>query len=301
MNTISQSQTPLLLTYNKSASNAAPATQAAPVETDKVEVSKKKEIDEHNFSWGDLGKGLVGAAIGGVIDGVTMTAATVPLAGKAIKNGYKALWNTPMLGKTLKWTIAPLVAIAGVASIPLSLIGGIGYGLVSGFTKAAEESPLAVPGKAIADTKEYYKHVGKYVTEGLQALGSAELPAGETPYNINIPEGLRGAATGLVTGTMDAVAGAGLGIWYGPQLGWEAAKELGKSDTVLPLKVGGEALLLPVTGLGIVAAPIVGGVYGLGKGVHDGYKEGFVAGIKNAAHDIAEAQQKLHKAAKDGF
>lgn len=263
--------------------------------TDRAEVGNTKSFDEHGFSWSDLGKGLTGAALGGVVSGVSLPLATVPLAAQTVKEGYQALWDTPLLGRTLKITVAPLVAIAGVAAIPLAVIGGVGYGLFSGFMNGVEKGPLQVPASSIEVTKEYYNNGDKFITEGMQAIANAELPTGQEPYDIRIGQGLRGAATGIVTGAMDTVAGAGLAAWYGPQVGWTVAKELAKSDATLPLKVGGEALLLPATALGVVAAPIVTGVYGLGKGVKDGYSEGFSQGISNSVSDISRAQKELQK------
>ena len=280
-------------------------TAAAPevaVQQDKVEVRRHKELDEKNFSWLDLGKGLAGAVVGAAVDGVAMTACSVPLAAKAIVNAEKALYKTELLGRTLKCVLAPVVALAGVASIPLVAIGSIGYGLFSGFVKGAEENPLAVVGKGLEDTGTFNKTVGKYVNEGLQELAEVPLPEGQKKYDINVVEGVVGLASGVMTGVADGVSGLALSAVYGPKMVIQAEKELlFKSDAALPLKVGGAILLPFAYPLGVAAATIGGTVYGAGKGVKDGYTDGMGAALGNCGKDVKEAASHLHKWSKEGF
>lgn len=278
----------------------AAAPQVA-VQEDKVEVRRHKDLDEKNFSWLDLGKGLAGAVVGAAVDGVAMTACSVPLAAKAIVNAEKALYKTELLGRTLKCVLAPVVALAGVASIPLVAVGSIGYGLFSGFVKGAEENPLAVVGKGVEDTKTFNKTVGKYVTEGLQELAEVPLPEGKEKYDIKIIEGVVGLASGTVTGVADGVSGLALSAAYGPKMVYQAEKELWKSDAALPLKVGGAVLLPLAYPLGVAAATIGGTVYGAGKGVKDGYTDGMGAALGNCGKDVKEAASHLHKWSKEGF
>lgn len=265
------------------------AASTEPVVTDKVEVSRPHHDD---FSWGDLGKGMVGATIGAVVDGVAMTAAAVPLTIEGTVDALKALKNTELLGTNLKLTLVPAVALAGIAALPVAAIGSVGYGLYSGFMTGVEDGPAAVVSKGLEDTKEFYQKVGKTLSEDLQEAAMVPLPDGQEPYDIKVFEGVRGLATGVIDGT----AAAGLGVYYAPQFAVEVGKALWNSHTSLPLQVGGTALLAPAVPLVSSLGTIGGLVYGAGKGIHDGYKEGFVAGVSNALHDVSQAQQGLSKA-----
>jgi hypothetical protein len=298
---VNQVSTPVVAQFKAPAQTQASANPEVAVQQDKVEVRRHKELDEKNFSWLDLGKGLAGSVVGAAVDGVAMTASSVPLAAKAIVNAEKALYKTEMLGLTLKCVLAPVVALAGVAAIPLVAVGSIGYGLFSGFVKGAEENPLAVVGKGLEDTQTFNKTVGKYVTEGLQELAEVPLPQGQKKYDINVVEGAVGLVSGTLTGLADGASGALLTAAYGPKMVIQAETHLLKSDAAIPLKVGGAVLLPLAYPLGVVAAAIGGTVYGAGKGVKDGYTDGFGSALANCGKDVKEAASHLHKWSKEGF
>lgn len=99
-----------------------------------VEIQSKK-IDEHDFSWLDLGKGVTGSVIAGGMEGVGGLVAGAVHSPRITYEAIKGTWKSKMLGPILKTTITPVILAAGLATPALTALAGLGYGMFEGFVK----------------------------------------------------------------------------------------------------------------------------------------------------------------------
>lgn len=275
------------------ASNPPVASEvvAAP-DVDRVE---RKEIDDKNFSWLDLGKGITGSVIGGAIEGTGAALAGVLKSPRITYEAVKGTWKSKMLGPVLKATLTPVIIAAGVVAPVFAAIGGLGYGMFEGFKEGAERNPLAAGSKAIETTKKMHGKFTGEIVDGIRDLATKEPKSPDEVYEIKVIEAGKGLAASATSAVID---GAGIGLstaLHTPQAYLKVSKELWKSDSALPLKVGGQFL---ATAGAVLAAPLgfVGGtLYGLGKGAYNGYQQGFLGATEAAFHDVKEYNSAVHK------
>lgn len=281
----------------------APQAQGQPEEPqnnpDNFEKDNRKELDEKNFSWGDLAKGVAGAAIGGVIEGVGIGASSLVRGPQVAAHTLKAVWKSKMLGPVLKSTLTPVIIAAGLASPVFATIGGLGYGMFEGFKEGAEKNPLAAASAGVNTIKQFHGELAGKAVEYVKEAAQHEPESPDEVYEIKVLE----AGKGLVgsAGTA-AVVGGGAAVSTAINLipGYvKASSEIWKSDVALPLKVGGQIL---ATGAAVLAVPFAaaGGVlYGLGTGAYNGYKEGVVDAVVKGAKDVGEYHKAVHNAIWD--
>lgn len=253
----------------------------------------KGGFDEKDFSWLDLGKGIVGSVAGGAIVGTGATVAGVIKAPRITFEAVRGLWKSKMLGPILKSTLTPVVIAAGVTAPVFVAIGGLGYGMFDGFVEGSSKNPWAAVTKSVDTCKQMHGKVTKQVVEGIRDMAAKEPNSPEEVYEIKVIEAGQGLLSSVASAAIDGV-GVGASVLVNtPKAYFNLSKSLWKSEAALPLKVGGQ--FLATAGL-VLAAPlgVVGGVlYGLGKGAYNGYTEGVLGGVKAAGHDVAE----FHKAA----
>ena len=280
------------------APQAAPAAaeSESAVVADQVEVkSDRKEIDEKEFSWLDLGKGIVGSVIAGAIEGVAGAAAGVVKSPRITLEAVRGVWTSKMLGPVLKATLTPVILTAGLVAPVFTAIGGLGYGMFEGFVEGAEKNPLAAGSKAIETTKKMHGTVTKELVSGIRELASKEPNSPDDVYEIKVIEGVKGLASSATSAVIDGVGIGASTLVNTPRAYVKVSQELWQSDTALPLKVGGQFL---ATAAAVVATPlgVVGGaLYGLGKGAFNGYQQGFIEANVSAAKDVA----KFHDAVSE--
>lgn len=256
-----------------------------------------KELDEHNFSWIDLGKGVVGGVVGGAIEGVGIGASSLVRSPQVAYHSLKALWKSKMLGPVLKTTLTPVVVAAGIGAPVFAALGGTLYGMFEGFKEGAEKNPLAVPAAAGKTIKYFHQDLAGKAVEAVTELSQQEPRTPEEVYEIKVIE----AGKGLVGGVAGAaVAGVGVGastLVNVPGAYVKASSEIWKSDAALPLKVGGQLLATGAAVLAVPLATVGGALYGLGTGAYHGYSEGIGSSVVDSAKDV----KKYHDAVCDAI
>lgn len=277
--------------------NRLPAFSSAPrLSAQKKDNNQPKELDEKNFSWLDLGKGVTGSLIGGVVEGVGIGASSLVRSPQVAFHAVKGLWKSKMLGPVLKATLTPVVITAGLAAPVFAALGGTLFGMFEGFKEGAEKNPLAVPGAALKTVGEFHNKWAGQAVEGVQNLANQEPQSSDQVYEIRLIE----AGKGLIAGAAGAaVTGAGVAastVVHLPRAYVRGNQEIWKSDAALPLKVGGTLL---ATGAAVVAVPFAavgGALWGLGSGAYHGYKEGLLPAIGDAAKDVKTYHQGVSEA-----
>lgn len=246
----------------------------------------RKEINEKDFSWVDLGKGVVGGVVGGAIEGVGIGASSLVRSPQVAFHTLKGLWKSKMLGPVLKTTLTPVVIAAGVGAPVLAALGGTLYGMFEGFKEGAEKNPLAVPAAAAKTVKTFHNDLAGKAVEAVTELSQQEPDSPEQVYEIKLIE----AGKGLVGGVAGAaVAGLGVGastLVNVPGGYVKASSEIWKSDAALPLKVGGQLLATGAAVLAVPLAAVGGALYGLGTGAYHGYSAGILPAVGDAAKDV---------------
>ncbi|MBS2037371.1 hypothetical protein JST97_20450 [bacterium] len=257
------------------------------------EPKKGGDFNEKDFSWLDLGKGLVGSVAGGAIVGTGAAVAGTLKAPRIAFEAVRGLWKSKMLGPVLKATLTPVVIAAGVVAPVFVAIGGLGYGMFDGFVEGSSKNPWAAVTKSVDTCKQMHGKVTKQIVEGIRDMASKEPNSPEEIYEIKVVEAGQGLVSSVASAAIDGVGVGGSVLLNTPKAYFNVSKALWKSEAALPLKVGGQ--FLATAGL-VLAAPlgVVGGaLYGLGKGAYNGYTEGVLGGVKAAGQDVAE----FHKAA----
>jgi len=294
--------TPVLTLTQKAPPAAAPApAAAAPVATDNVSISSRHPIDEKNFSWSDLGKGLAGSVVGGAVDGVLMTGTAYKHLPSAAVASFKGLYETPQIGPWLKGTLTPVLVAATVAAVALTPLVAVGYGIYSGFVHGAEENPSGAAKEAVKDAGKFSEYAKADLSGAISSFAETPLPAGKKAFDITPLD----AGKALISGTAGAVIdGVGIGastIAHIPNGLVEAVKELHKGNAALPLKVGAGALIVPAIPLTAGLGVIGGAAAGFGLGVRDGYTKGIEASVKQSFETVKEFNNFAKETTKAPF
>ena len=272
------------------------AKQQAPA-PEETQYSDSNDFPEDEFSWGDLGKGIVGSVVGGAVVGVGGAVTGLIKTPRITYEAVKGVWKSEMLGLVLKATVTPVVLVAGLAAPVLTAIGATGYGLFQGFGEGAAKNPLAAAKKGVETVKEMNGKVTEAVVEGIREAATEKPESADDVYEIKVVEGVKGLAT---SATSAVVGGVGIGAATALHLpgGYvRATSEIWQSEAPAPLKVGGQLL---ATAAGVLAVPLGvagGAIYGLGMGAYKGYTEGFVEGNKETLEGIG----KFHDMAKEAI
>jgi len=241
----------------------------------------RQRVDHNNFTWLNLGKGLVGCVVGGVIEGLGICASTVWRTPRMAGHTFKALWKTQTFGPVLRTTLMPAVLLSGLCAPVVALFGGLIHGMVVGFKEGANQ-PSTVPSIMLQNIQKFHN---EQVDEAIQELHEWSMQKPERVYEIRVIEAVKGLMTGLVGGTLTGLgvclstAVNLLGIYF---QGLQMIFGMG----VLPLVVGAlilwTAIILPVA----VMVVIVGALGGLGIGAYRGYTKGILSAISGTFEDI---------------
>lgn len=254
-----------------------------------------REFDEHNFSWLDLGKGVAGSVVAGSIEGVGGVLAGTLKTPRITYEALKGTWKSKMLGPILKSTVTPVILAAGLAAPVLTGLAGMGFGLFEGFVKGAEENPWAAGKQAVETCKRMHGRFTQQIVDGIREAATKEPATPEDVYEINLVEAGKGLLGAAVTGTLDGAGAAGVIGWNLPGLYVRASQEIWKSDSAVPLKVGGQFLATAAAGLAVPLGAVAGTLYGMGKGAYDGYQHGVVTSAQNAVKDLGEFNDLLQR------
>ena len=251
--------------------------------------------DEGSVTWGDVGKGLVGAVATAAIEGVGNTVSSIPQSIELALETEVALVKNKTIGPWLKAGVGILTAAAAVPlAVAATAIGSVGYGMFRGFSEGVETGVGAAIKAGVEDVKGFNTEIAGGIREGIRDFGNEELDEGEEPFDVSPVR----AGAGLLAGAVTTFQGAG-------QMGFTtlknipgafrvANKAIAESDASTPLKVAGHVLSVPAA---ILAAPlgVVGGaIAGLGFGVYEGYREGISDGIKGV-NDLNDSYSKAAK------
>ena len=259
-----------------------------------------KDLDPENFTWGDAGRGLLGAVSSAVIYGVGITADTLVRAPQALYHAEKGLIQTPLLGPVLKFTLAPLLLCGAIAAPVVAVLGGTGYGLYKGFVDAAEKGVLESAREAVRDLKEMHaKGLSAKLIEGIKELSTKPLPEGEEPYDISLGGGLKGLAAATAGAAIDGVGVGVVTLVQAPRAFYKLNKALWQSEAALPLKTIGSILSLPATPLAVGLSVVGGALYGMGVGAKDGYTEGLGEAVSNSGQAVLDYNSAVNKALQE--
>jgi len=198
-------------------------------------------IDEHDFSWLDLGKGVAGSLIGGTIEGVGGAAAGLIKTPRITFEALRGVWTSKMLGPVLKSTLTPVVLAAGLLAPVLTTIGGLGYGMFEGFTTGAEKNPLAAASKAVETCKQMHGKVTQQVVDAIREAATQQPATPQDVYEIKVVDAGKGLLSSAATAVIDSVGAATSVAFHVPCGYWKVSKDIWKSDVALPLKVGGSS------------------------------------------------------------
>jgi hypothetical protein len=152
-----------------------------PEQPEQDKVDNRKEIDEKNFSWLDLGKGVVGSVIGGAIEGVGIGASSLVRAPQVTYETVKGVWKSNMLGPVLKTTLTPVVIAAGLAAPVFAALGGTLYGMFEGFKEGAEKNPLAAIPAGANTVKQFHTELAGKAVEFVREAAQQQP---ETPEQV---------------------------------------------------------------------------------------------------------------------
>ncbi len=255
------------------------------------------ELPEDEFSWGDLGKGIVGSVVGGAVVGVGGAVTGLLKTPRITYEAVKGVWKSEMLGPVLKATVTPVVLAAGLAAPVLTAIGATGYGLFQGFGEAARKNPLAAATKGMETVKDMNGKVSEAIVEGIREAATEKPESADDVYEIKIVEGVKGLATSATSAVVGSVGIGATTALHVPGGYLRATSEIWQSEAPAPLKVGGQLLATAGAVLAVPLGIAGGAVYGLGMGAYKGYTEGFVAGNRETLEGIGD----FHKMAKEAI
>ena len=264
-------------------------------ETESYSVSRSDD----DFTWGDLGKGLIGSAVGATVIGAGGAVAGVMKTPKITYEAVKGVWKSEKLGPVLKTTITPVVIAAGLAAPVFTAVGGALYGLFTGFSEAAEEGVGAAGKESVDVVKKMHGDYTKELVEGIREAASEKPESEDDIYEIKVIEGVKGLAASTTSAAVGAVGIGATTALHLPGGFLRASSEIWKSDAALPLKVGGQTLAGAAAVLAVPLGVVGGALYGLGNGAYKGYTEGFVAGNKETLKGIGDYHEMAKEAIYD--
>jgi hypothetical protein len=258
----------------------------------------KKGGDDTSNVWKAV-RAVPGAVAGALVCGVGATLSSAYNVPKVTIEATKALIKTPKIGTNLKVMTGVLMPFAAVAAVALSPVAGALYGLCTGFMRGAEEGVGEAVSGGAKDIKKYHTQVAGSAVEWLKDEQTANLPEGETPYDIPIAGAAKGLVGGAVNGVIGGAAATVLAAGYAIPGAVRAEAELWKSDIPLPFKIVGTPLVPVGVALAAGLAPAAGVIYGLGAGAATSYQKGIGESVVKTAETVKEANSGLYKAIFD--
>ncbi|MBN9414969.1 MAG: hypothetical protein J0I12_05990 [Candidatus Eremiobacteraeota bacterium] len=274
---------------------AAKAPQQNNQQPEQPEDGFKKGGDDTSNVWKAI-RAVPSSVAGALVCGVGATLSSAYNVPKVTIEATKALVKTPKIGTNLKVMTAVLMPFAAVAAVALSPVAGALYGLCTGFVRGAEDGIGEAVNKGAQDIKKYHTEVAGSAVKWLKDEQTANLPEGETPYDIPIAGAAKGLVGGAVNGVIGGAAATVLAAGYAVPGAIRAEAELWKSDIPLPFKIVGTPLVPVGVALAAGLAPAAGVIYGLGAGAATSYQKGLVESVSKTGETIKEANSGLYKA-----
>lgn len=274
------------------------AQEAVPQDVEPV-VSQNSD----NVSWSDVGKGLVGAVAAAAIETVGNTLSAIPQSIELAVEAEVALVRNQTIGPWLKSGIGLLALAAVPVGIAATALGSLGFGLYRGFSEGAQHGIGSAIRTAGEDVVSFNTEVASNARDGLREFGAKTLGEGQEKFDVSPLRAAVGVAAGLGTTVQGAT-----------QLGWTTAKNIPsafikanktirESDFGTPLKTAGHVLTAPLAAVALPLGFVGGAAVGLGMGVYEGYREGFVESFQqlNEINDTYNkyASDFLHAAGSD--
>jgi len=280
---------PIMRAANQPPNNTPPQDPTPPQDT--WQTPKK---DDASNVWKAL-RAVPSALAGAVICGVGAGAASLVDVPRVTVSAAQALAKTPKIGTNLKVMTGVLMPFAAVASMVLSPVAGALYGLCTGFVNGAERGVGAAAKMAAHDIKTYHNEACGNAVKWLKDEQTANLPEGETPYDVSLGGAAKGLVGGAINGTIGGVAATGLAVGYAIPAFVRAEAEMWKSDIPLPFKVVGTPIVPVAVGLAACLAPVAGALYGLGMGAKDSYSKGIGESVVHTGETVKDAVHGLNK------
>lgn len=281
---------PVMRAANQPPNNTPPQDPTPPQDT-----WQKPAKDDASNVWKAL-RAVPSALAGAVICGVGAGAASLVDVPRVTVSAAQALAKTPKIGTNLKVMTGVLMPFAAVASMVLSPVAGALYGLCTGFVNGAERGVGAAAKMAAHDIKTYHNEACGNAVKWLKDEQTANLPEGETPYDVSLGGAAKGLVGGAINGTIGGVAATGLAVGYAVPALVRAEVEMWKSDSIpLPFKVVGTPIVPVAVGLAACLAPVAGALYGLGMGAKDSYSKGIGESVVHTGETVKEAFHGLNK------
>ena len=277
------------------ATNQQPPAPQANQQPEQPEDGFKKGGDDTSNIWKAI-RAVPSSLAGAVVCGVGATVSSAINAPRVTFEAAKALAKTPKIGTNLKVMTSVLMPFAAVAAVALSPVAGALYGLCTGFVRGAEKGIGEAVSEGARDIKKYHTEVSGSAVKWLKEEQTANLPEGETPYDIPIAGAAKGLTGGAINGVIGGVAATGLAAGYAIPGFLRAEAELWKSDIPVPFKIVGTPLVPVAVGLAACLAPAAGALYGLGVGAKDSYQKGIAESISHTGKTIKEANHGLKEA-----
>lgn len=245
-----------------------------------------RERYDHDIKLGQLFNGLTGSAASSVIDSVGATASSIIHLPKALYNAYKATWKTQAIGPVLKTAISALLPVGALLAPPLVAIGGLGWGIVSGFGNAVDKGVAGAVKQSFEDVKNFNTQGVPKVYEWLLKAENALPPEGEKPYDIKVIEAGKGLVSAAVGAAIEGPAVGAITTARLPQGFFKVYKKIISAD-IGPVTKTAALVLTPPLFLLVPPLGLVGGtLYGMYAGFRDGYQKGVTESVKNRIDDV---------------
>lgn len=245
------------------------------------------------FTWGDLGKGLIGSVIGGAIEGVGIGISTLINTPRVTLNSLKGLWRTKTLGPVLKTTVTPPVIVSGIIAPAVGVLGGMICGICEGFVEGVKENPFNVPTIAAKTIRKFNIEI---VDEALKNITEISMKKYDKFYEIRIIEATRGLICGIPGGIVTGVGIFLSTLFNFPFMFLKCSNLLWTGGgIILPFTVGMQILLTVVLVLSIPLSLPLGILSGLGLGAYRGYSKGILFALKKSLDDVYSYHDALYK------
>lgn len=245
--------------------------------------TSNNDMDRSNFTWANLGKGLIGAVLGGVIEGVGIGASALWRTPQVTYHVLTNLWKTKSLGRNLKSTLTPFAFTGGLCSSAVAVLGGTLHGIFDGFSEGAK-NPLSMPKNAIDNIRHFHT---KMVDDAIKSMTELAMQKPNRVYEIKVFEAVEGLISGLIGGGM-----FGLGLLIStvinlPGSYYRISREIWRGGTaMLPFMVGCQVLVTALAVLSLGLVPLVGALGGLGIGAYHGYSKGILRTLGKTFQDL---------------
>lgn len=239
-----------------------------------------------------------------------------------IGSAYKAVYNSQLMGPTLKTLVSLLLPVPIVLAVPVAVIGSCLFsGLYSLFIPLFSSIAEGLSdGRSHSDREwgsmsyvfsnlfgyypgQFWHHWTKGYDNLATGFENTKLQPGETPYDVPlmwIPLGLLYALGGFV---VDGLASALIGVLKVIPAIIKMVYKLWYYYTELDLEAGifllipfilAHAVIVVLAACGLILLPIAGGIVGM-SAAGAAYRRGLWAGVQRIAHTIYDVDEGTNR------